>query len=116
MEVTTRTSGDVTIVERRGKMTAERGVAQFAETIHGLLDNGQTRIVLDMDASYIDDAGINEIIIAHKAVQGHGGTIKLLSPFRRIGPGLTVICKLLIIFETFDDEAKAIASFGGDKA
>jgi len=88
----------------------------LVETIRGLLDNGQTRIVLDMDANYIDDAGINEIINAYKAVQGHSGTIKLLNPFKRIGPGLTVICKLLIIFETCATEAEAVASFDGDKA
>lgn len=35
---------------------------------------------------------------------------------RRIGPGLTVICTLLTIFENYDDESAAIASFGGDEA
>ena len=51
-----------------------------------------------------------------RPVQGHSGTIKLLNPFKRIGPGLTVICKLLIIFETYATEAEAVASFDGDKA
>lgn len=116
MPITTRTSGTVTILELPRLFTSDHGVDELPETVRSLLQRGCRRFLVNMDVNYIDEAGINEIINAYKAVQRHGGTIKLLNPFRRIGPGLTVICKLLLVFEAYDDEAKAIASFGGDTA
>ena len=117
MAITTRTSGTVTIVELRGKMTADRGVAQFAETIRGLLDNGQTRIVVNCeDVPYLDSAGSGELVKAYIAVSRRGGAIKLMHLRTGFWGGLLTITRLLTIFDTFDDEAKAIASFGGDEA
>jgi anti-sigma B factor antagonist len=116
MPITTRSSGDVTILELPRLFTSDHGVDEFPETVRSLLQAGCRRFLVNMDVNYIDDAGINEIINAYKAVQGHGGTIRLLNPFKRIGPPLTVICKLLTVFDVYDDEAQAIASFVGDTA
>ncbi len=117
MEITTRMSGTVTVVELAGKLSADRGVAEFAETIRGLLDNGQTRIVVNCeDVPYFDSAGIGELVKAYIAVSRRGGTIKLMHLRKGFWGGLLAITKLLTIFDTFDDEAQAIASFGGDTA
>ncbi len=64
----------------------------------------------------LDDAGLGEFVKTYALVQRRGGTIRLLNLTKRFTFGLLAVTKLITIFDTFDDEAEAIASFGGDKA
>ena len=58
MEVTTRMSGTVTVVNFGDRLTAKDGAAAFRETVRALIESGRTQIVLNCDA-FIDDAGIS---------------------------------------------------------
>jgi anti-anti-sigma regulatory factor len=116
MAITTRTSGTVTIVKLEGKLTADDGVAEFGETIRTLLENGSKQIVLNCDWVYVDGAGIHEIVKTDAEAKHHGAAIKVTLSRQTGCPVCSGVIKILTIFETFDDEAEAIASFGGEKA
>ena len=58
----------------------------------------------------MDSAGMGELVSGHRTVERFGGTLKLLNPNERVHNSLT-ITKLLPIFEVFDDEEKALASW-----
>ncbi len=59
---------------------------------------------------YIDSSGIGELVSSFTAVKKEGGTLKLLKLTQKI-QDLLAITKLLTVFDVFDDEAEALASF-----
>jgi anti-sigma B factor antagonist len=58
----------------------------------------------------VDSAGLGEIVQAYATVNKDGGKLKLLNVTKRI-KDLLSITKLLTVFDTFDSEAEAVASF-----
>jgi anti-anti-sigma regulatory factor len=115
MDITTRTSGTVAVVKLSGLLTAEDGATELGGTLRALIENGHTQIVLNCDA-FMQDAVMSEIVRAYTAVQRRGGAIKVTLGKKIGAPGLLRTTQFLTVFETYDDEAQAIASFGGDKA
>jgi len=59
---------------------------------------------------------MSEIVRACTAVRRRGGSIKVTLGKRIGAPGLLRATEFLTIFEPYDTEAQAIASFGGDTA
>jgi hypothetical protein len=117
MEITTRTSGDVTIVALRGAFTADHGVPEFAETMRRLIEEGRTRFVVNCNDQYsAEDAWIDAMVRAVGAAHARGGAVRIAWK-SKIGWGsLVSVTKLLAVFDTYATEAEAIARFGGDKA
>ena len=64
---------------------------------------------------YIDSAGLGEIVRTYTTVSRQGGALKLVNLTKRI-TDLLSITKLLTVFETFDLEKDAVASFQSAKA
>ena len=58
-----------------------------------------------------DSLGIGELISLHVSLTNRGGTLKLLHLPERISDLLRAT-QLISMFEVFDDEAVALASFG----
>jgi anti-sigma B factor antagonist len=69
------------------------------------------RILLNVgDVSYIDSAGLGEIVRTYTTVCRQGGQLKLVNLTKRI-TDLLMITKLLTVFETFETEQEALKSF-----
>ena len=76
-----------------------------------LADGGFRRILLNMaGVTYIDSSGIGELIAAYTIVTNAKGEMKLLNLAKR-AHNLLKITKLYTVFEAFEDEASALASF-----
>ena len=67
---------------------------------------------------YFDSAGTGELVKAYTAVTRRGGAFRIIMPPRPLGGwgGLSAVPKVLTVFDVFDTEAEAVASFGGDRA
>jgi len=114
MEISERTTGGVVVVvDVVGKITlGDGGDTMLKDKIRSLVQQGHRQILLNLgEASYVDSAGLGEIVNAYATVSRNGGSLKLLNVTKRI-KDLLAITKLLTIFETFDREAEALASFG----
>jgi anti-sigma B factor antagonist len=61
--------------------------------------------------SFVDSAGLGELVQASSTVKNHGGALKLASPTSRLREML-VLTLLTSVLGVYDDEAQAIASFG----
>ena len=108
--------GDVTIIEVVGRITLGDSVANFRQHVLDVAAGGRTKILLNLaGVSYIDSSGIGELVSTYNAVTSQGGSVKLLKLTKRVHD-LLQITKLSTIFEIFDDEAKAVGSFGGTQA
>ena len=106
-----RQAGDVTILDLNGKVTIGEGSVALRNTIRRLLGEGKHKILLNLGGvGYIDSSGIGELVSSFTAVNKEGGTLKLLNLTQKI-QDLLAITKLLTVFDVFDSEADALASF-----
>jgi anti-sigma B factor antagonist len=111
MQIEERVVKDVTILDLKGKMTLGEGDELLKDKINSLIQQGHRRLVLNLEAvPYIDSAGLGEIVRTYTTVSRQGGKLKLLNLTKRI-QDLLAITKLLTVFETFDNEQEAVASF-----
>jgi anti-sigma B factor antagonist len=112
MHISQRTTGDVVIVEVSGKITlGEGGDTVLKDKMRSLVQQGHRKVLLNLgDVSYVDSAGLGEIVQAYATVNKNGGTLKLLNVTKRL-KDLLSITKLLTVFDTFDNEAEAVRSF-----
>jgi len=111
VKLTVRQVGDVCVVDAVGRLTLGEGSSTFRDTIRNLVGQGNKKIVLNLgDVTYIDSSGIGELVSAFTTVTNQGGRLKLLNLTKRV-QDLLQISKLYSVFEVFDDEAAAVASF-----
>lgn len=109
--ITERQAGDVTIVDLEGKVTIGEGSVALRNKIRELLGDGKNKILLNLaGVGYIDSSGIGELVSSFTAVSKEGGTLKLLNLTQKI-QDLLAITKLLTVFDVYDEEPEALASF-----
>ncbi|MFL6415465.1 MAG: STAS domain-containing protein [Bryobacteraceae bacterium] len=107
----TRQVGNVDIVELSGKITLGENTGILRDEIRSLLAQGQKNILINMgDVSYVDSAGLGELVGAYTTAANQGGTVKLLKLQAKM-KDLLQVTKLHTIFPVFEDEREAIASF-----
>ncbi len=111
LNISERQAGDVTILDMSGKVTIGEGSVALRNTVRRLLGEGKKNILLNLgDVGYIDSSGIGELVSSYSAVSKEGGNLKLLNLTQKI-QDLLAITKLLTVFDTFDDEGEALASY-----
>jgi anti-sigma B factor antagonist len=111
MKIETRTVGDVHILDCSGKITLGEGTMAIRNTVKDVLKGGGKKIVLNLaDVNYIDSSGIGELVSSYTTVTNQGGHLKLVNLTKKIQE-LLAITKLLTVFQVFDSEQAAIASF-----
>ena len=116
MQISERMVGDVVIVDVSGKITlGDGGDAILKDKMRSLIQQGQKKVLLNLgDVSYVDSAGLGEIVQAYATVTKSGGALKLMNTTKRI-KDLLSITKLLTVFDTYDSEAEAVTSFSKPK-
>lgn len=113
MKLDLREKDGVSILVLSGKFAAGVSDDQFREAIDTLVAGRRTSILVDFtDITFMDSAGMGELVAAHRMVERFGGKLKVLNPSKRVHNSLSMT-KLLPIFEVFEDEPNAIASFEG---
>lgn len=112
MKVNLREYGDVTVVDLNGKITIGRGDVVLRETVEQLFNEGRRQVLLNLaGVSYMDSAGIGELVACHKRAIEASGSLKLLNPSGKVYD-LLQLTKLDEVFETFKEEKEALVSFG----
>jgi anti-sigma B factor antagonist len=111
MKIETRTVGDITVLDCSGKITLGEGTMAVRNTVRDILKKNGKKIILNLaDVNYIDSSGIGELVSTYTTVTNSGGQLKLLSLTKKIQE-LLAITKLLTVFQVFDNEQSALASF-----
>ena len=109
--ISERQAGDVTILDLDGKVTIGEGSVALRAAIRRVLGEGKSKLILNLGrVGYIDSSGIGELVSSFTAVNKEGGTLKLLNLTEKI-QDLLAITKLLTVFDVYEDEAEALASF-----
>lgn len=111
MKLSTRKVGAVVIIDVEGKILFGEGDTEVKQTVDDLLKKGSKNILLNLaNVPYLDSAGLGEIIRCFTTLRKNGGNFRLLSPNRRI-IDLLNITNLINVFDWFDDEPSALASY-----
>jgi anti-sigma B factor antagonist len=112
MKASVRQVDSVTVIDISGRITLGETSVQLRELVRDQLAKGNKNILVNLgDVSYIDSSGIGELVSAYTAVTNQGGQLKLLNLTKKVHD-LLQITKLYTVFDIYDDEAKAVASFG----
>jgi anti-anti-sigma factor len=116
MKFSSRSVGDVLVIDVEGKILLGEGDVEIKDAVDGFVAQGHRKILLNVSkVPYMDSAGLGEIIRCFTAVRKAGGDLKLLSPNQRLIDLLSVT-KLINVFDWYDDEPAALGSFSGQPA
>jgi anti-sigma B factor antagonist len=112
MRIEQRTVGNVVVLSIRGDITmGESGATRVADKVRGALLEGHDRLLLDLGhVGHVDSAGLGGLVQAYAAVRNRGGAIKLVNATKRFHD-LLVVTSVLTLFDCFDRESEALASF-----
>jgi len=111
LKAAVRRVGDVSIIDLAGRITLGEGSGLVRNSIKELVNSGQKNILVNLkEVTYIDSAGLGELVGAYATVTNMSGNIKLLHPQSKVHD-LLQVTKLYTVFIAFDDEAEALASF-----
>ena len=111
MEITKRTVGDVTILDLNGKLTIGKGDVVLRDALVAELEGGSKGILINLDTvNTIDSSGLGELIRCRVTSKSHEAEVKLLNVNIKARKLLTM-AQLVGVFEMFDDEELAVASF-----
>jgi anti-sigma B factor antagonist len=111
LAISSREVDGVTVLDLSGRITLGEGSVQIREAIRDLIGKGSKSILLNLaDVNYIDSSGLGELVSAFTTAKNQSAALKLLSLTKKVHD-LLQLTKLYTVFDIFDDEASAIASF-----
>jgi anti-sigma B factor antagonist len=85
--------------------------AAIRDEVRDQITHGYLNILVNLaDVTYIDSAGLGELTAAYTSVKNRGGQLKLVNLTKRVHD-LMQITKLLTVFDVFEEERAALASF-----
>jgi len=101
----------VIILDLNGRITTGEASVTMRDAVRAELNQGFKRILLNLaQVTYIDSAGLGELISAYTTAKNREGDLKLLNLTRRVHD-LMQITKLYTVFDVYDNEVAALAAF-----
>ena len=113
LQISMRESGDVTILDLRGRATINDGESELLRShLQKLIGTGVVTFLLNLtDLSQIDSSGLSVIATTCAFLREHGGDLRFLRPRRAVLEAFRVL-RLSEVIATFEDENQALAGFG----
>ena len=112
MQIEEKMAGDVAVIKITGDITLNQGGdVLLKDKIQSLLQQGRSKLVLDLGGvSYVDSAGLGQLVQIHATTKAKGGSLRIANVTKRL-KDLLVVTKLVTVFDSYDSEAEALASF-----
>src|SRR4029079_6439644 len=105
---------DVTILDLKGRDRIRGVTMALHESIRCLAREGKVQVLLDLaSVKHIDSGGLGELVSSHVTLDQNGGALKLMTMTESVCELMT-ITKLLTVFDVYDNEPEALASFVGE--
>lgn len=112
LTTTTRVKEDVSVVDLDGKLIASSAAVLY-DAVQGLTARGISKILINMDQlDLMDSSGLGELGRSAKLAASKGAALKLANVGRDVRRTLEA-AGYLGLFEVFDSETTAVASFRG---
>lgn len=111
LKMTERNVDGVSVLDLEGRIVLGDESSALRERVKEMLADGRKKIVLNMgQVSYIDSAGLGALVAAYTSAKNQNAFLKLVnlgSKFREV----LQVTKLLTVFDVYDTEQAAMASF-----
>ena len=112
MQISKRQVDDVSILDLDGKLTIGTGDVALRGAMLGEIDDGHKKFLINLkNVTAIDSSGLGELIRCRATAASNEAEVKLLNVNLKARKLLTM-ARLVGVFDMFDDESMAIASFG----
>jgi anti-sigma B factor antagonist len=113
MTIEQRLTNGVAVLDLNGKLALGDGDGLLKDKVRSLIFQGHKDIALNLGGlSYMDSAGLGELISVHSTTTNAGGHIKIFNLTKRVSDLLT-ITKVLTVFDVFESEQETLKSFAG---
>jgi anti-sigma B factor antagonist len=113
MKFKVRESGNVTIIDLSGKLMGGCDADIFRDLIHELLEKGRRQVIVNLsEITWVNSTGVGILITGYTTLRKNKGDLRLLNVSNKI-QSILYVTKLNLIFECFEDEQAAVASFTG---
>ena len=111
MQVKEKVKGDITVITLKGKLMGGPETAAIHTKVKELVEAGSSKIVIDLGkVTWMNSTGLGALMSAMTTSRNADGDLKLVHVTEKV-KSLFMITKLITIFETFESEEEAIASF-----
>jgi anti-sigma B factor antagonist len=112
VKIKKRQVGEVMVLDLSGKIMGGDDFDLFNNAIKDLVVEGYVDIVLNLKGvKWINSTGLGLMVSAYTSLVKQGGRMKVAEVSDRID-NILHVTQLELIFETFEKEADALASFG----
>jgi anti-sigma B factor antagonist len=116
MKLSTDRRDDVAIVRVSESRMMYPLLPEFSNAVTSLIGSGSRKVLIDLSAvGYLDSATIGCLMDLYRQISAVGGALKLAGVQKRVETMLTMTGAHNFI-ELHQDEAGALASFGGSHA
>jgi anti-sigma B factor antagonist len=105
---------DVTVLDLKGRERIRGASLALHEAICCLAGEGKIQVLMDLAwVKHIDSGGLGELVSSHITLNEKGGALKLMHMTESVHERMATT-KLLTVFDVYDDEPEALASFMGE--
>jgi anti-sigma B factor antagonist len=111
MTIKEKMHGTVAVLTLKGNLMGDPDTENFREKIRSLLQEGFSKIVVDMKGvRWISSTGLGTLIAALTSVKNKNGELRLANVTEKV-ESLFAITQLVKVFKTYETVDRAIASF-----
>jgi anti-sigma B factor antagonist len=112
VDIDVRSQNKVKIIKLRGRLNLGESVDRMRQTFDDMINEGENFFVVDLgEVAMVDSSGIGLLVRCLTAAKQRSGSLKLLKPSKFAVQTLRMT-GLLSLFEVYDEEEKAVSSFG----
>lgn len=116
LQISMRKSGNVTILDLRGRIVIGESNDSFAAQLLKLAETTPCDVLVNLThVTQADSSGISTLVKLFVTLRRDGGNLKILNPVGMVRDVL-VVTGLINCLPTYSDEESAIASFHGSAA
>ena len=106
-----RRAGGVTVLDLRGDIVVGSGGQELSGDLRRLVRGGERKVLLNLAGTrFVDSSGLGHLLACHNLMRDEGGQLKLLRLNERVRD-VFVITRLVTVFDVYDEELAALASF-----
>jgi anti-sigma B factor antagonist len=111
MSLDVRTAGDVTILTPKGMLLGGKETDELQAKIKELAEAGNRKLLINLgQTTFMNSVSLGVLIAGHSNYAKRDAKLKLCAVDKKI-QSIFVVTKLSLVFEVFDEEAEAVASF-----
>lgn len=112
LQILTRMSGEVTILDLQGRVTIGKGNDALSSALRESMEGGCKKLLLNMTGiTQMDSSGISTMVRAFVTLTRNGGSLRIAGATGRVRDVLEVT-RLLASIPNFATEKEALQSFG----